>query len=105
MTPRADGAAPHTSTRERIDSGAAWSTQEPPSAEKLARADAIPLAAASGSRGSPVTNASPRPEPPFVRERVPVWGTPPPALALMKSVKQRLDPGGCLAPGRFVGGI
>jgi glycolate oxidase FAD binding subunit len=46
-----------------------------------------------------------RSAPPFVRERVPVWGTPPPALALMKSVKQRLDPGRCLAPGRFVGGI
>ena len=46
-----------------------------------------------------------RAAPPPVRERVPVWGSAPPALALMKSVKQRLDPGRCLAPGRFVGGI
>ena len=46
-----------------------------------------------------------RTAPPAVRERVPVWGSPSPALALMKSVKARLDPGRCLAPGRFVGGI
>jgi glycolate oxidase FAD binding subunit len=40
-----------------------------------------------------------------VRQAVEVWGPPPPALSLMASVKERLDPTGRLAPGRFVGGI
>ncbi len=40
-----------------------------------------------------------------IRDRVDVWGTPPPGLPLMRSVKQRLDPERILAPGRFVGGI
>jgi len=43
--------------------------------------------------------------PPDVREAVDVWGPPPAALPLMKAIKQRLDPGRRLAPGRFVGGI
>jgi glycolate oxidase FAD binding subunit len=43
--------------------------------------------------------------PPGVRERVDVWGTPPAAISVMRSLKQRFDPGGRLAPGRFVGGI
>jgi glycolate oxidase FAD binding subunit len=40
-----------------------------------------------------------------IRGSVDVWGTPPPALPLMKSVKERLDPQRRLIPGRFVGGI
>jgi glycolate oxidase FAD binding subunit len=40
-----------------------------------------------------------------VRQAVDVWGPPPPALSLMNSVKERLDPARRLAPGRFVGGI
>jgi len=40
-----------------------------------------------------------------VRQAIDVWGPPPPALSLMNSVKERLDPTGRLAPGRFVGGI
>jgi glycolate oxidase FAD binding subunit len=43
--------------------------------------------------------------PPAVRERVDVWGTPPASIAVMRSLKQRFDPGSRLAPGRFVGGI
>jgi len=43
--------------------------------------------------------------PPEVRAAVDVWGPPPAALPIMKAVKQRLDPGRRLAPGRFVGGI
>ncbi|HLL67471.1 MAG TPA: FAD-binding oxidoreductase [Micromonosporaceae bacterium] len=39
-----------------------------------------------------------------VRERVDLWG-PVPGLALMRRVKERFDPDGRLAPGRFVGGI
>jgi glycolate oxidase FAD binding subunit len=33
------------------------------------------------------------------------WGNPGDALALMRAVKQQLDPKGTLNPGRFVGGI
>ncbi|HWZ86647.1 MAG TPA: FAD-binding oxidoreductase [Thermoanaerobaculia bacterium] len=40
-----------------------------------------------------------------VRRLVDVWGPPPPALDLMRSVKERFDPGRRLSPGRFVGGI
>jgi glycolate oxidase FAD binding subunit len=69
--------------------------------ERAASALASARAALERLGGSLVLRAAPR----AVRERVPVWGSPPPALALMKSVKQRLDPGRCLAPGRFVGGI
>jgi glycolate oxidase FAD binding subunit len=43
--------------------------------------------------------------PASIRERVDVWGSPPSALSLMKSVKARLDPDHRLNPGRFVGGI
>ena len=39
------------------------------------------------------------------RGRVDAWGTPPPAIALMRSLKQRFDPDARLNPGRFVGGI
>jgi glycolate oxidase FAD binding subunit len=39
-----------------------------------------------------------------VRDALDVWG-PVPGLALMRAVKQRFDPDGLLAPGRFVGGI
>ena len=39
-----------------------------------------------------------------LREGLDVWG-PVGGLELMRGVKQRLDPGRHLAPGRFVGGI
>ncbi|HEU4912243.1 MAG TPA: FAD-binding oxidoreductase [Actinomycetes bacterium] len=42
--------------------------------------------------------------PPDVRAEVDVWG-PVPGLDLMRRVKDELDPGHRLAPGRFVGGI
>ena len=49
----------------------------------------------------------------FVLEAAPAWakrgrdvfGEPPPALSLMRSLKERFDPEGVLNPGRFVGGI
>ena len=51
--------------------------------------------------GSVVLEAAP----PEVRAAVDVWGPPPAALPLMRAVKERLDPGRRLAPGRFVGGL
>ncbi len=52
-------------------------------------------------QGSVVLHAAP----PEVRAGVDVWGPPPAALPLMAQVKERLDPGRRLAPGRFVGGL
>ena len=43
--------------------------------------------------------------PEAVRAAADPWGAAPSALALMRAVKLRLDPGRRLAPGRFVGGI
>ena len=40
-----------------------------------------------------------------VKERVPVWDDPGPALRIMQRIKSQLDPGGLLNPGRFVGDI
>jgi glycolate oxidase FAD binding subunit len=40
-----------------------------------------------------------------VKERVPVWDDPGPALRIMQRIKLQLDPAGLLNPGRFVGGI
>jgi len=51
--------------------------------------------------GSLVLHAAPE----TLRSRVDVWGEPPPAIGLLRSVKSRLDPARRLAPGRFVGGI
>jgi glycolate dehydrogenase FAD-binding subunit len=40
-----------------------------------------------------------------IKDRFDVWGSPGDALALMRRVKEQLDPRGTLNPGRFVGGI
>ena len=40
-----------------------------------------------------------------VKARFDVWGSPGDALPLFQRVKQQLDPGGTLSPGRFVGGL
>jgi len=70
------------------------------------RAAAPVVAAVNAARealpqGSVVLHAAP----PEVRADVDVWGPPPAALPLMAQVKDRLDPGRRLAPGRFVGGL
>ena len=39
---------------------------------------------------------------PFIQD---VWGPPRPDIALMRGIKQALDPKGIFSPGRFVGGI
>lgn len=43
--------------------------------------------------------------PPDLKRQVAVWGPPRPEWRLMRQIKETLDPGGVLNPGRFVGGI
>jgi len=69
-----------------------------------AAATAALLAAREGLErmgGSLVLEAAPA----AVRERVEVWGSPPSSIAVMRALKERFDPAGRLASGRFVGGI
>lgn len=42
---------------------------------------------------------------PHAAKEIDVWGPAPSAIGLMRQVKQRLDPDGRCAPGRFVGGL
>lgn len=51
--------------------------------------------------GSLVLTAAPAP----LRARADVWGPDPAGIAVMRRLKQQLDPDARLAPGRFVGGI
>ena len=62
-------------------------------------ASARSLAAAAG--GSLVLEEAPD----GVRALADPWGPPPSSFPLMRSLKERLDPGSRLNPGRFVGGI
>ncbi len=43
--------------------------------------------------------------PTLLKAQIDPWGVAPPAMALMRGIKQTLDPHGRLSPGRFVGGI
>ncbi|KAE8762990.1 FAD-binding oxidoreductase [Georgenia thermotolerans] len=72
-----------------------------PDAAALAGVVAGLRAAAPSPREGTVTVLS---APAALREGLDVWG-PVGGLELMRAVKQRLDPGRHLAPGRFVGGI
>jgi glycolate oxidase FAD binding subunit len=40
-----------------------------------------------------------------MKGRLPVWGTFPQDFAIMKRIKEQMDPSGLFSPGRFVGGI
>jgi hypothetical protein len=42
---------------------------------------------------------------PRLRARVDAWGAPPSTLQTQGALKQRFDPSGTLAPGRYVGGL
>jgi glycolate oxidase FAD binding subunit len=81
--------------------GLCFASGRPVGAGSVARAVEVARAALARLGGALVLCAAPA----EVREVVDPWGPPPPALALMRRVKARLDPEGRLAPGRFVGGI
>jgi glycolate oxidase FAD binding subunit len=81
--------------------GLSFFSGRPAEAKSAARALAGSRAAVEKLGGSLTLSAATG----EIRELVDVWGTPPPALPLMRSVKQRLDPQRIFAPGRFVGGI
>jgi glycolate dehydrogenase FAD-binding subunit len=72
---------------------------EDPAAASRALLDARSRIAGLG--GTLVLEAAPA----AIRSRVDSWGPPPPALPLLRRMKERLDPERRLAPGRFVGGI
>jgi glycolate oxidase FAD binding subunit len=59
------------------------------------------IAHAREQRGHAVMLAAPR----ELKQSVDVWGSPPPALALMRKIKDQFDAQGLLNPGRYVGGI
>jgi glycolate oxidase FAD binding subunit len=42
---------------------------------------------------------------PALRARIDAWGPPPSTFATMRAIKERFDPRGILAPGRYVGGL
>jgi glycolate oxidase FAD binding subunit len=69
--------------------------------------DAEPLAAARhdvlalGSNASLVIERCPT----AMKSAIDVWGDPGPSLALMRSIKSKLDPHSTLNPGRYIGGI
>jgi glycolate oxidase FAD binding subunit len=43
--------------------------------------------------------------PPDLKKRLSIWGELPPDFAVMKRIKEALDPLGMMSPGRFVGGL
>jgi glycolate oxidase FAD binding subunit len=51
--------------------------------------------------GYAVIEAAPAP----LKERLSVWGPPPPAWPLLQALKAKFDPAGVLNPGRFIGGL
>jgi glycolate oxidase FAD binding subunit len=59
------------------------------------------ISLAQQQRGHAVMFAAPA----QLKQGVEVWGPAPPALALMREIKQKFDPQGILNPGRFVGGF
>jgi glycolate oxidase FAD binding subunit len=63
------------------------------------------IAAFDGARRTALGTARFVTAPARVRATLDVWGAPPETLAATRALKARFDPGGTLAPGRFVGGV
>ncbi|HEY8418610.1 MAG TPA: FAD-linked oxidase C-terminal domain-containing protein, partial [Limnochordales bacterium] len=59
------------------------------------------LSAARRRGGNLVVERAPLP----LKRALPVWGEPPPALFLMRALKEKFDPHRILNPGRYVGGM
>ena len=55
-------------------------------------------AAARGYGGHAIIAAAP----PALKEKIDVWGDPPPSLPLMREIKRQFDPESILNPGRFI---
>ena len=58
-----------------------------------------------GDRRTALSGARVIVAPQALRELLDAWGAPPAALPTMRALKERFDPAGTLAPGRFVGRI
>ena len=63
------------------------------------------IASFEGERRERLPGARVLAAPQAVRALLDAWRDEPPALAKMRALKERFDPRGTLAPGRFVGGI
>jgi glycolate oxidase FAD binding subunit len=81
--------------------GFGFASGEPRAPDAAARAVQDARAALAPLGGAVILVAAP----PAVRALVDPWGPPAPAVALMRRLKDELDPDHRLAPGRFVGGI
>jgi glycolate oxidase FAD binding subunit len=81
--------------------GIAFAAGDPTAPDRISRTVAEARAALAPLGGTLVLAAAPA----AVREIASVWGAPPPSIAVMRHVKDQLDPDHRLAPGRFVGGI
>jgi glycolate oxidase FAD binding subunit len=81
--------------------GISFFSGTPSDAAAAAAAIACARAALAPGGGSLVLEEAPD----EVRAHADPWGPPPAAFALMRELKNRLDPEGRLNPGRFVGGL
>jgi glycolate oxidase FAD binding subunit len=59
------------------------------------------LRSAVGQEGQVIVASAP----PEIKKGLDVWGPIPPGFAVMRALKEALDPNGILNPGRYVGGI